>query len=412
MTTALIPWYGCSEKLDDGLWPSSIELEQPNGLTANAAHYLVTHPPRRLSLVWNVLISGPQADSSNILQAEVNGQSTQVAQDGFVPGAGEQLAYFTEETRWQVQGEDNRNNVRYLQFQGGYAQVAAAQLHGLLEGYRLGVFRRNEVRVFAGRWEREALHSDSLVTLYRVINCHSQHKGNRRLSHKAIAAAAATLDQHLPRLQRQFEEQVAKKPCSKELKPVARRVLRHIARGGSTTVESLMCFAYFLCRIPQRKPLQRLKKQEHYARFRYADVQAWTGVHRATQSRLLVRLMRRGFLNTVAVHKQNENAYGQLFIDGPMLSLVRRQQTFRRSLANFPKPHRKKRSTPVRDLNKAPPHQKSTLRNKNPKTEIKGGECLIERLQHGAFAKHNNETLRRIALRAAQMEEQFMHQAA
>jgi len=309
----------------------------------------------------------------------------------------------------------NRNNIRYQQFQGGYAQVAAAQLQGLLEGYRQGIFRRNEVRVFAGQWERQALHSDSLVTLYRVINCQSQRKGNRRLSQSAIAAAAATLEEHLPRLQQKFEGEGSRDMPRSETKPVARRVLRHVARGGATTVQALFCFAYFLRRIPQRKPLQRLVADEHYARFRYAEFESWTGVHRATQSRLLVRLIDRGFLNTAPVHKQNENAYGQLFIDGPMLSLVRRQQSGRRRPKTAKQPQQnkvKKKSTPVRAMVNAPVQKRSMLRNSNPKTEIKRSDLLIARLKEGSLARHSDSELRRIALRAAQIEELAMGQAA
>lgn len=306
-----------------------------------------------------------------------------------------------------------RNNVRYQQFQGGYARVAAAQLQGLLEGYRLGIFRRNEVRVFAGRWEREALHRDSLVTLYRVINCQSQRKGNRRLSHAAIAAAAATLDEHLPRLQEQCAAGAGE--ANAELKPVARRLLRHVAHGGATTVEALMCFAYFLRRIPQRKPLQRLRPEEHYARFRYAEFEAWTGVHRATQSRTLLRLMHRGYLNVVPVHKQNENAYGQLFVDGGVLSLVRPRQGVRRKTEKQEAPGKvrvEKRSTPLALLDNASRKKKSSLRNSNPKTEIRDRECFIMGLKKGVLARSGDAELVRIALRAAQIEEQRLWQVA
>ena len=113
-------------------------------------------------------------------------------------------------------------------------------------------------------------------------------------------------------------------------KPVARKALRHIACGGATTVESLLLFAYFMRRIPQRKPMQRLLTGEQYARFTYAEFQAWTGVHRASQCRMMRRLIERGFLSTIPVVKQNENVYGQLFVDGQAISLTRRNQRARR----------------------------------------------------------------------------------
>ena len=110
----------------------------------------------------------------------------------------------------------------------------------------------------------------------------------------------------------------------------------------------MFLLAYFMRRIPQRKPMQRLLPEERYARLRYAEFQQWTGVHRGTQSRLLPRLIERGFLNTVPVQKQNENAYGQLFIDGPMVSLARRRQSVHRAVKRRPA-SRDKRSTPLRE---------------------------------------------------------------
>ena len=244
----------------------------------------------------------------------------------------------------------NKKSVNYRQFQGGYARVPSSTLRAVLEGYRQGQLRRAEVRVFAAQCEAVALHKDSRVSLYRIVNCQSQQKGNRRMSNAEIETAAAILGKLLPELEAQLFGSPGDPQQSTTTKPVARRVLRHIARGGATTVEALFYLAYFMRRIPQRKPMQRLRQTEHYARFRYRDFEAWTGVHRASQSRLFKRILQRGFLNTIPVVKQNENAYGQLFVDGPMLSLVRRRQSHRglttpssKSSAN----RHEKRSTPV-----------------------------------------------------------------
>lgn len=296
----------------------------------------------------------------------------------------------------------DKGSVRYRQFAGGYAQALDSQLTAVLTGYQRGLLRRNEVRVFAARLEQTALHQASNVSLYRIINCQSQRKGNRRLSSGEIQTALETLERLLPLLQKSVE---GERPAAK--KPVARKVLRHIARGSATTVEALFCFAYFLRRIPQRKPMQRLQANEHYARLRYAEFEAWTGVHRATQSRILHRLVSRGYLNTAPVHKQNENAYGQLFIDGPLLSLVRPRQTVCRRLTAA-----KKKSTPPRDLVNAPVQKTSTLRNLNPKTEILIPETFINELKNGSLARHRDPELQRIAVRAAQMVEDLVAQAA
>jgi hypothetical protein len=173
----------------------------------------------------------------------------------------------------------------------------------------------------------------------------------------------------------------------------------------------LFCFAYFMRRIPQRKPMQRLLPEERYARLRYAEFQEWTGVHRATQSRILTRLIERGFLNTVAVHKQNENAYGQLFIDGPMISLVRPRQSASRPATSRP-PARHKTSTPSQQKGNAPTSKTSTLRNANPKMEIEERERFLIALRTGPLGRHADPELQRIAARAAQMVENVRCQAA
>lgn len=308
--------------------------------------------------------------------------------------------------------QNDKGSIRYRQFAGGYAQALDSQLRAVLTGYQRGLLRRNEVRVFAARLEQIALHQASNMSLYRIVNCQSQRKGNRRLSSGEIQTAIETLDRVLPPLQQECD---AERPAAN--KPVARKVLRHIARGSATTVEALFCLAYFLRRIPQRKTMQRLQENEHYARFRYAEFEAWTGVHRATQSRVFRRLVARGYLNTAPVQKQNENCYGQLFIDGPMLSLVRPRQTARRrsAISNRPEPTPaayEKKSTPPRDLVNAPTEKRSTLRNLNPKTEILEREKLALELKNGFLGRHCDPSLQRIAWRAAQMLGDALSQAA
>jgi hypothetical protein len=317
------------------------------------------------------------------------------------------------------QNGNDKRSIRYRQFAGGYAQALDTQLRALLEGYRLGHFGRNEVRVFAGQLELEALHKKSNVSLYRIINCHSQKKGNRRLSETEIQTAVQKLNQFLPSLQAEFDAEWHREEREPHAKPVARKALRHMARGGATTVEALQCFAYFMRRIPQCKSMQRLLPNEHYARFRYAEFEEWTGVHRATQSRVLQRLIDRGYVNTAPVHKQNENSYGQLFIDGPTLSLVRPRQAARIRTArachhSFPTPPSacEKRSTPPSVLVNTPSEKRSTLININPKKEIEEREKLVSKLKEGPLGRHRDPELQRIAARAAQMLEEATCQAA
>ncbi len=311
------------------------------------------------------------------------------------------------------QSRRDKQSVRYRQFQKGYAKVRANELRAVLEGYRQGVFRRNEVRVFAARWEATALHKDSPVSLYRIVNCQSKEKGHRRLSHAQIDDAIAKLNELLPDFKLQLAELPEDDRPKTSEKPVARRVLRHVARGGATTVEALFYFAYFMRRIPKRWQLQLLKHGEHYARFRYADFEAWTGVHRATQSRLFQRILSRGYLDAIEVHKENENINGQLFVDGPMLSLVRRHQSRLPKQAKATETCTKKRSTPATLLVSTTPQKKSTLLyNGNPKTEIKRPERAVSNLRECFFANHANPEMRRIALKGAQMNEQHHQQAA
>ena len=306
----------------------------------------------------------------------------------------------------------DKKSIRYQQFQGGYAQVEDTQLRALLEGYRLGHFRRNEIRVFAARLEFAARHPNcKRLSLARVLNCDSQRKGNRRLSTSQITVAARKLGRFLPHLQVDFNTEWRRAGRTVQSKPVARKVLRHIARGGATTVEALFCFAYFMRRIPQRKPMQRLQPEERYARLRYAEFQQWTGVHRGTQSRMLPRLVERGFLNTVAVQKQNENAYGQLFVDGAMVSLVRPRQSASRRVKHGPA-SRHKTSTPRPEKVNTPLHARSTLRNIDPKTEIEQQERFVLALKTGYLGRHGDPELQRIATRAAQMAENACCQAA
>lgn len=303
---------------------------------------------------------------------------------------------------------DTKQSVYYRQFRGGYTKVPKAELRALLEGYKRGLFRRNEVRVYAAQWEQKALHAESRVSLYRILNAGSFKKGNRRLSRRQIDNATAILENWLPVLIKELE-------IPEQSKPVARRILRHVAKGGSTTVESLFYFAYFMQRIPPRKPMYRLNPDEHYARFRYSDFQDWTGVHRTSLSRLLTRILERGLLNIAEVHKQNENAYGQLYIDGPMLSLVRPKQScrrLRRGRSCLACSTMKKKTTPIEVNVNTPMQISTTLIKGNLKTEIKTQQQVSLNSTNRFFASHQDPDLRRIAMRARQMTEETMRQVA
>ena len=308
--------------------------------------------------------------------------------------------------------QKNKKNIRYWQFEGGYAQAEDTQLRALLEGYRLGHFRRNEVRVFAARLEFGARHPNSKrLQLDRVLNWNSIRKGNRRLTASQIEEATRMLDNYLPQLQVQYESEWEQADRTPIQKPIARKILRHIATGGATTAEALFCFAYFMRRIPQRKRMRRVLPAEWYARFRYADFQEWTGIHRATQCRILRRLVERGYLKVEPISQQNLNAYGQLFVDGLGYSLVRRKPSPQRR--NKPVPSGcDKKSTPRREKVNAPLHKRSTLIKVDLKKEIEEEERFVSGLKTGYLARHGDPDLQRIALKAAQMLENTVRQAA
>ena len=282
----------------------------------------------------------------------------------------------------------DKKNIRYWQFEGGYAQAWDTQLRALLEGYRLGHFRRNEVRVFAARLEFAARHPNSKqLQLCSRSELELSPQGQSSIFRTRKSTTRPESSTSISPRSRSSLKPSGSRPRERSCAQAGRQsVLRHIATGGATTVEALFCFAYFMRRIPQRKPMQRLLAGRAIRPFRYADFQEWTGVHRATQCRMLRRLIERGYLNTVPVSQQNANAYGQLFVDGPVLSLVRRKQASSRR-KRPPLDARDKRSTPRQEKVNAPLHKRSTLINVNLKKEIEEEERFVSGLKDGILRK-------------------------
>jgi hypothetical protein len=126
---------------------------------------------------------------------------------------------------------------------------------------------------------------------------------------------------------------------------------------------------------------------------------------------MLRRLVERGYLNIVPISQQNVNAYGLLFVDGQALSLVRRRQMALRQ-RNRSIGSRDKRSTPPKEKVNAPLRKRSTLINVNLKKEIEEEERFVLGLKTGYLARHGDPELQRIALKAAQMLENTVRQAA
>ncbi len=244
----------------------------------------------------------------------------------------------------------NKNNVNDYEFKDGFALIDVAELDAVFEAYRTGRIRKNELRVYAGLYERSRLHKESRVDLYRIVNHKTKTKGIKRLSHKEIDAAADVVSE------------VCSGVTGGLRKAVARRFLRYIARGSATNAEALMLLYFCKRRIRQTRQLVLLNQKERYARFRYRDVSEATGLRRATLCDAMKRLSHRGLLSTVKIAKQNENALGMLYIDGFAVTLARSGQEFNGS--------REKSVTPVKQNRNATTKQTVTLRNDDPKTSI------------------------------------------
>ena len=269
----------------------------------------------------------------------------------------------------------NKNNVNDFEFRDGYALIDIDELEAVIGAYRKGRIRKNELRVYAGLYERSRLHKESKVDLYRIVNHKTKSKGIKRLSHKEIDAAASVI------------EDICSTVSGGQKKAVARRFLRYIARGSATNAEAILLFYYCKRRIRQVRPLVRLNQHERYARFTYREVAEAAGLRRATLCDAMKRLADRGLLATVPVAKQNENALGMLYVDGFAVTLTRSRSDWNRT--------GQKTVTPLSKNRNATGHKSVTLKNANPKTSsitLSEREKQIARLQEVADSPDNPMT--------------------
>lgn len=269
--------------------------------------------------------------------------------------------------------------------------MAEAELLALMAAYQRGGIRKDHLRVWAARHEQSALHGRSKVTLDRILNCKAAEAGLKRLRSGVIQAAGTTLDQQV------------EKPTggSHRRRAIARPVLRAMAQGRLTCTECLVCLMYALRRIRQRKALCRLLPNERYARFTYGELQELCGVAKANLSRAVALLREKGLLSTVWVVKQNENQFGLLFVDGPLLSLIPG------SAAQRDQPEVRKTTTPPSQNANTPVIILPTLRKDYPKTEIqKGKGCTHQQV------KTLPSDFERIKARARAMVANLIEQAA
>lgn len=254
----------------------------------------------------------------------------------------------------------DKNEVNDYEYRDGYRLVTDQEIEAVIRLYSEGRWNKNELRVYAGMQEHAVILQSSKVDLYRVVNSETKKRGIKRLSHKEIDAAASVIKETLPR------------DIGGQMKPVARKFLRYIAKGSASCSESILLMYYCHQRIRQPKRYERLLEKERFARFKYRELAEISGLRRATLSDGLKRLVNRGLINTVDVAKQNENIYGMLFVDGAVVSLTRK------GTDNQPnRTRRKETATPAEEKRMTPREKTVTLINKDPKTT----NCIGSRLR-------------------------------
>ncbi len=284
------------------------------------------------------------------------------------------------------------SGVEYFEYRDGYAVSTQADVLAVLEGYRVKKAKRNELRLFAAKLEHQALHKKSKVDLDRILNCRSKTRGIRRLSPTEIARADQKLDSIL----------LVKQEGPSCTVALSRRVLRHIAQGRCTANEAIVLLFYMLRRMKQTRSFEKLNKDERYARFTYSQLKAISGIPNANVSRAVSRLKQRGWLNTVPVHKQNENAYGQLFVDGALISLTGAHRPVEKTGLT---------EASIQRNNNAPSHETTTLtKNMYPKTKIRS---VFEEVRDLRVSKWQRKAdFERIKLRARRELMELSEQAA
>lgn len=282
-----------------------------------------------------------------------------------------------------------RQSLNYLEFKGGYARIPKEWIGQVIEAYRVRTLVKADLRVFAAILEHRAKHPSSKLDLYRIVNAKAARKGIRRLSRAEISnrmsGVGAVID-----LAATGQDGLVR---------VSRKMARAIASGRCGASEAVVLLYYCSRRMRQNRRMSRLQPDERYARFRYAELSEVSGVTRANLSRAVGRLRDRGLLSTAYVAKQNENALGQVFVDGSSVSLTAPQRPTRAS--------RHEATTALRRFGNTPGQKSTTLINKDPKTRIKkSGQGF------GGASWHRDEEILRILDRARAMSEELLEQLA
>lgn len=186
-------------------------------------------------------------------------------------------------------------------------------------------------------------------------------------------------------------------------------MLKHAARGGSTSNEFIVMLYYCMRRMRQQARRDRLQDNERYARFKYGELEAVSGIPRANVCRAVARLKAKGILNTAWVKKQNENVYGLLFVDGALVSLTCLRQGANRHLRPGSIPL--KTTTLLSKIDNTPKNVSTTLTNDNPKRVYQKGSTRVL-YQNSDMAVRRSCDFERIIRRAEQMKAEWIEQVA
>lgn len=235
------------------------------------------------------------------------------------------------------------------EFAGNYTLAYREEVLAIIRAYRGRRIRKDDLRVYAAVLEERALHGKSRVDRRRVIN--SKASITHALSSSAIRESSARIE-------------AITKECSRTGKRVAiaRGMVRYIAQGRATCTEAMVLLFYCLRRIKQLRRRELLQEGERYARFRYRDLSELSGCGRSSLCRAVGGLREAGLLEVVRVQQRNENANGNLFVDGPLVSLT--------SHLNRSSDWKPKTTTGRVRSDNAPGVFPTTLENRDPKTRI------------------------------------------
>lgn len=235
------------------------------------------------------------------------------------------------------------------EFAGNYTLAYREEVLAIIRAYRDRRIRKDDLRVYAAVLEERALHGKSRVDRRRVIN--SRASITHALSSSAIREASTRIE-------------AITKECSWTGKRVAiaREMVRYIAQGRATCTEAMVLLFYCLRRIKQLRRRELLQEGERYARFRYRDLSELSGCGRSSLCRAVGGLREAGLLEVVRVQQRNENANGNLFVDGPLVSLT--------SHLNRSADWKPKTTTGRVRSDNAPGVFPTTLENRDPKTRI------------------------------------------